>query len=75
MYSLLFVDDQYYAVGNLCTRMGKFSDGLLDGENVTCLCRGSVFDVKTGNAMKGPAKKPTSVLEVKVEGDAILINF
>jgi 3-phenylpropionate/trans-cinnamate dioxygenase ferredoxin subunit len=52
----------------------ELSYGLLNGENVTCACHGSVFNVKTGSVVRGPAKKPTPTFEVKVEGDQILVN-
>jgi len=65
----------YYALGNRCTHRGcMLSDGKLEGENIRCRCHGSVFEVKTGNAVKGPAKKPEPVFEVKVEGDQVLVN-
>ena len=50
------------------------SDGTLRGENVTCSCHGSIFEVKTGNVVKGPARKPEPVFQVKVEGDQILVD-
>lgn len=69
------VEGRYYAIGNRCTHAGcMLSDGKLGGENVTCSCHGSVFDVKTGNVVKGPAKKPEPAFQVKVEGDQILVN-
>lgn len=69
------VGGKYYAIGNRCTHAGcMLSDGTLGGENVACSCHGSVFDVKTGNVVKGPAKKPEPAFQVKVEGDQILVN-
>jgi nitrite reductase/ring-hydroxylating ferredoxin subunit len=50
------------------------SEGSLKGQNVTCSCHGSVFDLKTGNVVKGPAKKPEPVFQVKSEGEQILVN-
>jgi len=72
---LVNLGDKYYAIGNICTHMGcMLSDGVLKGENVQCPCHGSIFDVKTGNVTKGPAKKPEPVFQVKVEGDQIFVN-
>lgn len=69
------VGGRFYAIGNRCTHMDcMLSDGTLNGESVTCTCHGSVFDVKSGNVVKGPARKPEPVFQVKVEGDQILIN-
>jgi len=65
----------YYAIGNRCTHRGcMLSDGKREGENIRCPCHRSVFDVKTGNVLKGPAKKPEPVFQVKVEGDQVLAN-
>lgn len=72
---LVNVEGKYYAIGNVCTHMAcMLSDGVLKGESVQCPCHGSVFDVKTGGILKGPAKKPEPTFQVKVEGDQILVN-
>jgi 3-phenylpropionate/trans-cinnamate dioxygenase ferredoxin subunit len=69
------VGGKFYAMGNRCTHAGcMLSDGTLRGENVTCSCHSSVFDVKTGNVVRGPAKKPELAFQVKIEGDQILVN-
>jgi len=66
---------KYYAIGNVCTHMGcMLSDGELKGENVQCICHGSTFDVKTGRVVKGPAEKPETTFQVKVQEDQILVN-
>ncbi len=65
----------YYAIGNICTHMGcPLSKGTLKGENVECICHGSVFDLKTGKVVRGPAEKPEPKYEVKVENGKVLIN-
>ncbi len=69
------IDGGYYAIDNICTHMGcMLSDGTLSAGTITCICHGSVFDVKDGKVLKGPARKPETVYEVKVEGDQILVN-
>jgi len=70
------LEGKYYAIGNHCTHMGcMLSDGVLKGESVQCPCHFSVFDLKTGNVIKGPAKKPEPVFQVKAEGDQVLVNI
>ena len=70
------LDGAYYAIGNRCTHMGcMLSDGTLRGETVTCPCHGSIFDVKTGSVMKGPAKKPEPAYQTKTEGEQILADI
>lgn len=67
--------DKYFAMGNRCTHMGcMLSDGELQGENVRCICHGSVFDIRTGKVVKGPAKKADPVYPVKVEEEQVLID-
>lgn len=66
---------KFYAIGNVCTHMGcALSSGNLKGEAVECVCHGSVFDLKTGNVLNGPANKPEPSYQVKIEGDQILVN-
>ena len=69
------LDGNYYAIGNRCSHRGcKLSSGMLDGEKIVCPCHGSIFDVKTGRVIKGPANKPEPMFQVKIEGDQILVN-
>jgi nitrite reductase/ring-hydroxylating ferredoxin subunit len=69
------VGGKYYAIGNRCTHMGcLLSSGTLRGENVTCPCHGSVFNVLTGAVVKGPAQKSEPAYEVRVEEDQVLVN-
>lgn len=69
------VEGEYYALDNKCKHMGcLLSDGTLRGENVTCSCHMSVFNVKTGAVVKGPARRPEPTFQVKVEGDQLLVN-
>jgi nitrite reductase/ring-hydroxylating ferredoxin subunit len=69
------VEGKYYAIGNRCTHMScMLSDGTLKGGKVTCPCHGSIFDVKTGSVVKGPAKKPEPAYETKMEGERVLVN-
>jgi len=73
---LVNVNGSYYAIGNVCTHRGcQLSKGKLQGETVVCPCHGSTFDLKTGNFVKGPTKKPKPTYELKVENNDILINL
>jgi nitrite reductase/ring-hydroxylating ferredoxin subunit len=68
------LDGKYYAIGNRCTHMGcLLSDGALKGRSVTCSCHGSVFDIMTGNVLKGPAGKPEPLYQTKIEGEHVMI--
>ena len=66
----------YYAIGDKCTDRGcQLSKGELKGDTVVCPCHGSTFDLKTGNFLKGPTKKPESAYELKVENNDVMIKL
>ena len=70
------VNGSYYAIDNVCTHRGcQLSKGKLQGETVVCPCHGSTFDLKTGNFVKGPTKKPEPAYELKVENNDIMIKL
>jgi nitrite reductase/ring-hydroxylating ferredoxin subunit len=69
------VDGTYYAIGNKCTHRGcLLSNGKLNGDTVKCPCHSSIFDLKTGAVVHGPAKTPEPHYEVKIENDQIYLN-
>ena len=69
------VAGNFFAIGNECTHRGcKLSSGKLEGETVRCPCHGSVFNVRTGEVVKGPAKKPEPSYTVTVEKDEFSID-
>lgn len=69
------VSGAYYAVGNICTHRGcKLSEGTLNEERVQCPCHGSIFDIRTGAVIKGPATNPEESFKVRVDGEAILVT-
>lgn len=70
------VSGSYHAIGNICTHRGcTLSDGKLNGENVQCPCHGSVFNVKTGEVVKGPATNPAKSFKIRVDGDTLLVDI
>ncbi len=70
------VNGQYYAIGNTCTHRGcTVSEGILTGDKVQCPCHGSTFNVRTGDVVKGPAKKPEPSFKLRVDGDQILASL
>jgi nitrite reductase/ring-hydroxylating ferredoxin subunit len=66
----------YYAFENCCSHRGcKLSNGTLIDGQVQCPCHGSVFDVKTGILVKGPAKEPKTSIKLKVENGEIFADI
>jgi len=84
------VEGSYYAVGNRCPHLGgDLSAGKLEGTVITCPRHGSQFELRdgqvlrwmkgsglfsaVGKALKSP--KPLKTYNIKVEGEAILIEI
>jgi nitrite reductase/ring-hydroxylating ferredoxin subunit len=68
------VDGNYFAIGNICMHMKcALSDGTLTGEKIECPCHGSIYDVRTGAVLKGPAKNPEPSFKLKTDSDQILL--
>jgi 3-phenylpropionate/trans-cinnamate dioxygenase ferredoxin subunit len=73
---LVNLDGKYYAIGDICTHMTcRLSEGSITSGNVKCPCHFSVFDVRTGKVLGGPAGKPEPVFKVRVEKEQILIDL
>jgi len=70
------LNGKYFAIGNSCTHDGcLLSDGTLNGEKIHCACHGSIFDIRTGAVVKGPANDPEPSYELKIEQDLIWANL
>jgi len=49
---LVNVQNTYYAIANKCPHMGRsLCDCKLDKYNIICAKHGSIFDIRTGNAI------------------------
>ncbi len=70
------LDGIFYAIGSKCTHMGcNLSGGIIDSERVTCPCHGSVFNLKTGEVLQGPARTPEPTFKVKVENGELMVDI
>ena len=54
----------------VCTHAGCVVGDVSDG-TINCPCHGSKFTVADGSVANGPAKKPLSQINIKVNGDSI----
>ena len=62
----------YYAFDDTCTHEEcSLSEGILTGTEVDCPCHGSVFDLRTGEALVGPALESVQTYRVRVEAGRI----
>lgn len=62
-------ENEALAVGDECTHAGcPISEGSLSEREpeVECPCHGSVFDLRTGEPLEGPARDPVPVFPTRV---------
>lgn len=65
-----------HAFGDVCTHdNGPLGDGDLDGFEIKCPRHGARFDIRTGNAIRGPAFHDIPVFPVKIENGSILLGI
>lgn len=64
-----------FAFSDICTHRGcNLSMGEIDGEEITCECHGSVFNMGTGEVIEGPATEPIETYPVSERDQQILIE-
>jgi nitrite reductase/ring-hydroxylating ferredoxin subunit len=63
-----------YAFDDTCTHEEcPLSDGILTDREVECPCHGSIFDMRTGEALTGPALESLRTYPVRVEDGRIQV--
>ena len=66
----------YFAVEDTCTHAGgPLSEGLLEGNEVTCPWHGAHFDVTTGEVKGPPARAQVQSFPVRVVGSDIEVEM
>ena len=69
------VDGSICAVAETCPHAGApLSDGYVNDGKIECPWHASVFDLKTGTYVEGPASEDLAVFEVAVEGDEVYVG-
>ncbi len=64
------IDGTFYATQNECTHAdGPMSEGDIVGCTAICPWHASVFDVRTGAVLEGPAEDPLRVYQVTLDGE------
>lgn len=65
----------YYAIDDTCSHDEvSLTDGEVEGHTVECWLHGSRFDVRTGEALCRPARKPVDVYDIKIDGDGVHVS-
>lgn len=70
------VAGSFYAIDDTCShRGGSLSQGMIEGENVTCPWHGAVFDVRSGEVLGPPAPTGVARYNVRVDGAQIEVEI
>jgi nitrite reductase/ring-hydroxylating ferredoxin subunit len=73
--ALFRLGGQLYALDARCTHMGgPLEQGAIHGTQVTCPWHGSVFDVRDGKVVRGPAVKNATSYRVRLEGETLILE-
>ena len=68
--------ERVYALDDSCTHEEcPLSDGILTGTELTCFCHGSVFDVRTGEALVGPALESVETFPARIQDGSVQIQL
>jgi nitrite reductase/ring-hydroxylating ferredoxin subunit len=58
-----------------CTHVGgPLDQGTVHGTEVTCPWHHSIFDLKDGHVVQGPATRPVTPFRVRQDGDALVFE-
>lgn len=69
---IVHLDSGFYALANSCIHGGcRIGYGKFEGTTLRCLCHGSVFDIRTGEVLSGPATEPQPSYTVIVKNGRI----
>jgi nitrite reductase/ring-hydroxylating ferredoxin subunit len=69
------LDGRVYAIGGVCTHMGgDLPQGKLEGETLRCPVHRGGFNIKTGEAVMPPPRRPEPVYDVMVEDGRIWVS-
>lgn len=65
----------WHAVETWCTHAEcPLSDGWVEGTAIRCACHGSLFDLRTGEPLEGPADEPLRVFPTRVVAGRVEID-
>lgn len=70
------VAGSFHAVDDTCShRGGSLSQGMVEGEKVTCPWHGAAFDIRSGEVLGPPAPKGVARYNVRVDGVQIEVEI
>ena len=70
------VDGDLLAFSDICTHRGcnLSAGGEIEGTTIQCECHGSMFDMRTGEVVEGPAEDPLETFAVREENGEIQLS-
>jgi nitrite reductase/ring-hydroxylating ferredoxin subunit len=70
-------NNEIFAIAHTCSHLGgPLSEGdLLDNNSVRCPWHGSVFSLKDGSVLEGPATEPQPKFEVRINNGQIEVRM
>jgi nitrite reductase/ring-hydroxylating ferredoxin subunit len=69
------VGDRWYGLDARCTHVGGPLDrGTVEGTHVTCPLHHSIFDLRDGRVLQGPATRPATPYRVHLDGEALVLE-
>lgn len=67
--------ERVFAIDNVCTHNRlPLADGPVQGTVVTCRTHGSRFNLETGAAVRGPARKPVRTYPARIVGETVEVE-
>ena len=74
--ALFNLSGTFYATNNKCTHMGgPLGEGKVEGNVVTCPWHGSRFDIRTGEVVGPPARRPVVRYPVKIQDQSVFVEI
>jgi 3-phenylpropionate/trans-cinnamate dioxygenase ferredoxin component len=76
--SIVRIGDDFYVIGDECSHEDySLSEGFVweDECEIECPKHGSMFSLKTGEAMSLPATEPVPVYDVRVDGVDVIVRL
>ena len=72
---LLNADGELYAIDDECAHQAcPLSEGYLKGAVLECSCHGSMYNVKTGEVVQGPAQEGVPTYPVQIDGATVYVS-
>jgi 3-phenylpropionate/trans-cinnamate dioxygenase ferredoxin component len=73
--SLARVGSAWLAFDDECTHHGcPLHDGVLEGATIECECHGSIFDLRTGAVLRGPATEPIRIHAAEIRDGRVVVR-